>query len=85
MSKKTGSLQISAKTRIPHVNKGFQRIFKNEVSKSRKNAGILAAQIIGAFDQETGNKIETYKKQMENEVKMKIEKLRVSGQPNGFD
>ncbi len=50
-----------------------------------KNAGILAAQIIGAFDQETGNKIETYKKQMENEVKMKIEKLRVSGQPNGFD
>ncbi len=43
MSKKTGSLQISAKTRIPHVNKGFQRIFKNEVSKSSGEGNCTAS------------------------------------------
>jgi 5-(carboxyamino)imidazole ribonucleotide mutase len=33
-----------------------------------KNAAILAASIIGAFDEKTGKKIDDYKKQMENEV-----------------
>src|SRR5688572_25333511 len=33
-----------------------------------KNAGILAANIIGAFDEKIGRKMDEYKKQMEDEV-----------------
>jgi len=40
-----------------------------------KNAGILAATIIGAFDPETMQKILAYKKLLEAEVKAKIAKL----------
>lgn len=40
-----------------------------------KNAGILAATIIGAFDQDTMNNIISYKAQLETEVKEKIAKL----------
>src|SRR6186997_2627556 len=50
-----------------------------------KNAGILAAEIIGAFDQSTGNKIASYKKQLANEVQEKIDHLRTAGWPNSFD
>jgi 5-(carboxyamino)imidazole ribonucleotide mutase len=50
-----------------------------------KNAGILAAQIIGSYDKEIGDKIEAYKKQLESEVMGKVDALRSSGQPNSFD
>lgn len=50
-----------------------------------KNAGILAASIIGAFDSAIGNKVADYKQQLEAEVIAKVEKLKEGGQPNGFD
>ena len=50
-----------------------------------KNAGILAAQIIGAFDPTVGKKVAGYKKKMEEEVMEKAEKLRDQGWANGFD
>src|SRR5215213_1918130 len=50
-----------------------------------KNAGILAAEIIGAFDETTGKKIAAYKQQISNEVQEKIDHLRSAGWPNGFD
>jgi 5-(carboxyamino)imidazole ribonucleotide mutase len=50
-----------------------------------KNAGILAAEIIGAFDTRVGTALEAYKKQMIAEVQDKVETLKGKGQPNGFD
>jgi 5-(carboxyamino)imidazole ribonucleotide mutase len=50
-----------------------------------KNAGILAASIIGAFNTETGEKIIAYKKQLENEVLNKAAGLKAKGWSNGFD
>lgn len=50
-----------------------------------KNAGILAAQIIGAANETVGKKIAAYKKQMEAEVLEKVTKLRAKGVPNHFD
>jgi 5-(carboxyamino)imidazole ribonucleotide mutase len=50
-----------------------------------KNAGILAAQIIGAFDETTGKKIADYKQQLVHEVQEKIHHLQSAGWPNGFD
>ena len=50
-----------------------------------KNAGILAAEIIGAFDETIGQKIAAYKQQLSNEVQDKISHLRTGGWPNGFD
>jgi 5-(carboxyamino)imidazole ribonucleotide mutase len=50
-----------------------------------KNAGILAAQMIGAFDAEVGRKITAYKKELNEEVLAKVDKLRQGGQPNAFD
>ena len=50
-----------------------------------KNAGILAATIIGAFDVAVGNKLAAYKQQLENEVMAKVAKLKDSGWENGFD
>lgn len=50
-----------------------------------KNAGILAAEIIGAFDQEVGKKIANYKQQLANEVQEKIGNLQSAGWPNSFD
>src|SRR5436305_740274 len=47
-----------------------------------KNAGILAAQIIGSFDEELRKKITDYKKQMKEEVQSRIENLKNSGFPN---
>ncbi len=41
-----------------------------------KNAGILAAQIIATFDDVLGEKLATYKKQLENEVLAMAEKLK---------
>jgi 5-(carboxyamino)imidazole ribonucleotide mutase len=50
-----------------------------------KNAGILAAMIIGAFDESIGGKLEQYKQQLDLEVSRKVEKLKSAGLPNQFD
>lgn len=50
-----------------------------------KNAAILAASIIGAFDEKIGKKIDDYKKQMENEVITKAGKVKSEGWNNLFD
>jgi 5-(carboxyamino)imidazole ribonucleotide mutase len=50
-----------------------------------KNAGILAATIIGAFDKEIGEKIVTFKKGLDNEVLKKVDKLKKDGWDNQFD
>lgn len=49
-----------------------------------KNAGILAATIIGSFDAAIGEKIAAYKATMIEEVTAKVEKLQ-SNWPNEFD
>lgn len=49
-----------------------------------KNAGILAAQIIGVADAKTAAAIAHYKQEMSHEVSGKVAKLK-SSWPNGFD
>jgi 5-(carboxyamino)imidazole ribonucleotide mutase len=44
-----------------------------------KNAGILAAQIIGSFDLEVGKKVEEYKESLKNMVEEKAEELEKIG------
>lgn len=50
-----------------------------------KNAAILAASIIGTFNEAVGKKIEEYKKQLENEVLTKAGKIKSEGWKNSFD
>jgi 5-(carboxyamino)imidazole ribonucleotide mutase len=50
-----------------------------------KNAGILAASIIGAFDEVIGNQVAAYKKKLEEEVQVKVEFLKKQGWVNKFD
>jgi 5-(carboxyamino)imidazole ribonucleotide mutase len=50
-----------------------------------KNAGILAASIIGAFDEVIGTEVELFKKNLESDVLIKIEKLKKEGWQNNFD
>lgn len=50
-----------------------------------KNAGILAATIIGAFDNDIGERIAAYKNNLETEVLKKVEKLKDGGWRNNFD
>ncbi len=50
-----------------------------------KNAGILAGQIIGAFDEQVGERIEQFKKDMTEEVHVKIDQLRNAGWENTLD
>lgn len=50
-----------------------------------KNAGILAATMIGAFDSAIGDKVTAYKQQLESEVLAKVEKLKQNGNPNKYD
>lgn len=50
-----------------------------------KNAGILAAMILGAFDAGIGEKLEQYKQHLDQEVTQKVEKLKAAGWPNHFD
>jgi 5-(carboxyamino)imidazole ribonucleotide mutase len=50
-----------------------------------KNAGILAAQMIGAFDESVGKKIADYKQQLIHEVQEKVHHLQSGGWPNSFD
>lgn len=50
-----------------------------------KNAGILAATILGAFDKGTGDRIVAYKEKLETEVMRKVDKLKLEGWTNSFD
>lgn len=50
-----------------------------------KNAGILAAEIIGSFDESVSQKISAYKKTLSNDVIEKVEKLKKDGWENTFD
>jgi len=50
-----------------------------------KNAGILAASILGAFDAGLSAKLQAYKQQMVEEVGNKVLSLHEKGLPNGFD
>jgi 5-(carboxyamino)imidazole ribonucleotide mutase len=50
-----------------------------------KNAGILAASIIGAFDPMVQQKVVLYKKKLEAGVMDKVGKLKAEGWGNGFD
>lgn len=50
-----------------------------------KNAGILAASIIGAFQPAIGDKVAHYKQELEEEVLKKVDNLKEKGLPNGFD
>lgn len=50
-----------------------------------KNAGILAATIIGAFDKNVGDKVSAYKKNLEGEVLKKVNKLKLEGWQNEYD
>ena len=50
-----------------------------------KNAGILAAEIIGTSDQAVSKKVSDYKNSLTNEVIEKVEKLKKDGWENAFD
>lgn len=50
-----------------------------------KNAGILAAEIIGTSDQGVSKKVSDYKNSLTNEVIEKVEKLKKEGWENRFD
>ncbi|MBS1620238.1 MAG: 5-(carboxyamino)imidazole ribonucleotide mutase [Bacteroidetes bacterium] len=50
-----------------------------------KNAGILAAEILGASDETISQKIAIYKNSLNNEVIEKVEKLKKEGWENQFD
>jgi len=50
-----------------------------------KNAGILAAQIIGAFDPEVRKRVADFKKKLEIDALGKVTALREEGWANGFD
>lgn len=50
-----------------------------------KNAGILAATILGAFESSIGKKIIAYKKNLEAGVLTKVDKLKQDGWRNSFD
>lgn len=50
-----------------------------------KNAGILAAQIIGTFNDEVAANIAVYKQEMEHAVTQKVQTLKSSGWNNSFD
>jgi 5-(carboxyamino)imidazole ribonucleotide mutase len=50
-----------------------------------KNAGILAAQILGSFDTTIEKKVDAYKIQLKEEVESKADKLKEGGWTNFFD
>lgn len=50
-----------------------------------KNAGILAAQIMGSFDETISLKLAAFKKEMESEVMTKVKNLQQQGLQNHFD
>ena len=50
-----------------------------------KNAGILAATILGAFDEKISAQVLAFKKTLESDVTEKIAKLKKDGWENNFD
>jgi 5-(carboxyamino)imidazole ribonucleotide mutase len=50
-----------------------------------KNAGILAAEILGSFDESIAQTISDYKQSLNNEVIEKAEKMKNEGWENKFD
>lgn len=50
-----------------------------------RNAGILAVSIIGISNQPVGLKLAEFKKELENEVLNKVERLKSNGWQNQFD
>ena len=50
-----------------------------------KNAGILAAEIIGAFDARVSKKVTTFKNSLSADVIKKVEKMKKAGWENMFD
>src|SRR6476620_5943861 len=50
-----------------------------------KNAGILAAEIIGSADEAISQKVSAYKNSLNNEVIEKVEKMKQAGWENKFD
>lgn len=50
-----------------------------------KNAGILAAQIIGSSDESVAEKLDAFKATMGEEVLAKAARLQANGLPNAFD
>lgn len=50
-----------------------------------KNAGILAAEILGTCDERVADKIASYKAQLSGEVIEKVQKLKKEGYENKFD
>ncbi len=50
-----------------------------------KNAGILAAEILGTADEGIAKKVSAYKNSLNNEVIEKVEKLKKEGWENKFD
>ncbi len=50
-----------------------------------KNAGILAAQIIGTYDTTVAEKLGAYKKEMQEKVETSIREIKIAGYRNDFD
>ena len=50
-----------------------------------KNAGLLAAKILGTTQPELAVRLKQYKKQMQEEVEIKVRKMKASGLNNQFD
>jgi 5-(carboxyamino)imidazole ribonucleotide mutase len=50
-----------------------------------KNAGILAASIVGSYDDQVSNTVERYKQGLTDAVLEKVETVKKAGWPNGFD
>jgi 5-(carboxyamino)imidazole ribonucleotide mutase len=50
-----------------------------------KNAGILAAEIIGAFDATVSKKVAAFKNSLNKDVLKKVEKMKKAGWENKFD
>jgi 5-(carboxyamino)imidazole ribonucleotide mutase len=50
-----------------------------------KNAGILAASILGASDEAISAKVQAFKKSLGQEVLQKVETLKAAGWQNAFD
>ena len=50
-----------------------------------KNAGILAAQIIGTANKTVSDKLVEFKKQLSDKVENSIREIKIAGYPNEFD
>ncbi len=50
-----------------------------------RNAGILAASVIGAFDEQVSKKVSAFKATLQSEVESKVAKLKDAGWKNNFD